>query len=486
MFEPTITTILNVVADPGTRGVLSVAFRQAGYAVAEAADVAQAVRLMEQIPALVILDHPANQAVLDIARLRDLAGESFIPVLQLNAATDGSAMASDLHLNEAVGADLVIASARVLLRAARAEGMFRRFLEAAPDALVLTNAASVIVQINAKGAALFGYEQQELVGRTIDILIPKRFATAHGKHYQAYFNAPRSRRMGNGSELHGQSKNGMEFPVDISLSPMSNESGALVIAAIRDVTVQRQLEHELRQRTIELEEADRHKDMFLLTLAHELRSPLASLVHVGPLLRGAGTNEAGLKIGAVVERQTAYMSRLIEDLVDISRVRSGKVVIHRQPTDFTEVVAGAIELIRPLMESRGHVVELNLPQESTWIEGDEVRLTQVVANLLTNAARYTHEGGHVRVGLATEGAVAVLRIHDDGVGLAPNMLTRVFGLFVRVEGDSDATSAGLGIGLDLVRRLIEMHGGTVVAESDGLGAGSEFIVRLPLTIAAVV
>jgi len=483
VFEPSITTVLTVVADPAARSELSTALRRAGFGVAEACTSTEALRLVELIPALIILDHPAGMTVAEIPRLRDLAGASSIPVLQLNASADHPATGADLQLTEAAGADLVVASARVLLRAARAERFFREFLEAAPDAMVLTNATGVIVELNAKVEALFGYGRDELLGRTIDALLPERFRTLHQNHYQAYFGAPRSRRMGNGLELYGQHKNGQEFPVDVSLSLLASESGNLVTAAVRDMTQQRRLESELRQRTRELEEADHHKDLFLLTLAHELRSPLAALVHVGPLLRLAGTNQTCLKAAAVVERQTAHMSRLIEDLVDISLVRSGKAVLHRQPTDLKAVVASAVELIRPIMVTRAQFFEQSLPREPVWIDGDETRLTQVVANLLTNAARYTPQAGRIGVALLTEGAVAVLRIHDNGIGLAANMLTRVFDLFTQVKDTSTAAGGGLGIGLHLVRRLVEMHGGTVIAQSDGLGKGSEFIVRIPVLTA---
>ena len=200
--------------------------------------------------------------------------------------------------------------------------------------------------------------------------------------------------------------------------------------------------------------------------------------------KGASTGRprtrARAKVAGVVKRQTASMSRLIEDLVDISLVRSGKLVLRRQPTDLTEVVAGVIELIRPLMESRRHVFEQSLPREPVWIDGDGTRLAQVVTNLLTNAVRYTPEGGHITLALASERAVAILRIHDNGIGLSAEMLTRIFDLFTQVKGAFGVASAGLGIGLDLVRRLVEMHDGTVIASSEGLGTGSEFVVRIPL------
>lgn len=480
MFESSCPTVLNVINDPAARSALSAALREAGFGVVEAHTGAEALRLAEHNPALIILDHLPDMTVAEVRRLRDLADTSSVPIMQLSASADHPAAGVDIHLAGPVGADLVVTSARVLLRATRAERVFRGFLEAAPDAIVLTDAAGAIVQVNAKVEELFGYGRDELLGQTIDVLIPKRYRVAHEAHYQAFFGVPSSRRMGNGIELFGQRKNGDEFPVDISLAPLSTESGNLVTAAIRDMTEQRRLESELRQRTRELEEADHNKDVFLLTLAHELRSPLAALVLVVPLLRAAATDKARAKVAGVVRRQTESMSRLIEDLVDISLVRSGKLVLRRQPTDLTEVVTGVIELIRSLMETRRHVLEQSLPREPVWIDGDGTRLAQVVTNLLTNAVRYTPEGGRITLALRTDRAVAVLRIRDNGIGLQAEMLTRVFDLFTQVKGASGVASAGLGIGLDLVRRLVEMHGGTVIASSEGLGTGSEFIVRIPL------
>ncbi len=479
MFESSSPKVLNVITEPAARGALSAALRQAGFCVLEAHTGAEALRLAEHVPALIILDRFPDMTAAEVRRLRDLADTSSVPIMQLSASAGHPASGADILLAGPV-ADLVAASARVLLRATRAEHVFRGFLEAAPDAIVLTDAAGVIVQVNAKVEELFGYGRDELLGQAIDVLIPKRYRVAHEAHYQAFFGVPSSRRMGNGIELFGQHKNGDEFPVDISLATLSTESGNLVTAAIRDMTEQRRLESELRQRTRELEQADHNKDVFLLTLAHELRSPLAALVLVVPLLRVAATDEARAKVAGVVKRQTASMSRLIEDLVDISLVRSGKLVLRRQPTDLTKVVAGVTELMRPLMETRRHAFEQSLPREPAWIDGDGTRLAQVITNLLTNAVRYTPEGGRITLALRTERTVAVLRIRDNGIGLQADMLTRVFELFTQVKGAFGVASAGLGIGLDLVRRLVEMHGGTVIASSEGLGTGSEFIVRIPL------
>lgn len=370
--------------------------------------------------------------------------------------------------------------AKALLRARQAERLFPGFLEAAPDAVALANAAGEIVQVNARTEELFGYRRDELLGRAVEVLIPERFRARHAEHYRSYFAAPRPRRMGSGIQLVGLRKNGAEFPIDVALSPLPTEAGFLVAAAIRDMTEYRRLEAELRRRTRDLEEADHRKDQFLTTLAHELRAPLAALSQVGQLLRLPAADDRREWAAGVVERQTGHMLRLVEDLLDVARVRRGKVTLRKEPTDLAGVAARAVEISWPLIEGRKHALQVTLPPRPVWVEGDGTRLTQVVANLLTNSAKYTPEGGRIGLTLATEGGDAVLRVHDNGIGIPADMLTGVFDLFTQVHGAGGAAAGGLGIGLALVRRLVDMHRGTVAAESGGPGLGSAFIVRIPL------
>ncbi len=375
---------------------------------------------------------------------------------------------------------VVVTSAKPLLRARQAELLFSGFLEAAPDAVALANAAGEIVQVNALVEVLFGYRRDELLGRAVEVLIPERFRARHAEHYRSYFAAPRPRRMGRGIQLVGLRKDGTEFPIDMALSPLPTEAGVLVAAAIRDMTEYRRLEAELQRRTRDLEEADLRKDQFLATLAHELRSPLAALSQVGQLLRLPAADVQREWAAEVVERQTGHMLRLVEDLLDVARVRRGKVTLRKEPTDLTGVAARAIEISQPLIEGRKHVLQVTLPPRPVWVEGDGTRLTQVVVNLLTNSAKYTPQGGRIGLTLAAEGGDAALRVRDNGIGIPADMLTRVFDLFTQVHIAGDGATGGLGIGLALVRRLVEMHSGTVAAESGGPGLGSEFIVRIPL------
>jgi signal transduction histidine kinase len=248
------------------------------------------------------------------------------------------------------------------------------------------------------------------------------------------------------------------------------------------MTDHRRLEEELRLRAADLEEADRRKDQFLAMLAHELRSPLAAIAQSAGVLRLPDASAAARDQAAVgVQRQTSHMLRLVEDLVDLARIRGGEVTLRMEPTNLTEVVCRAAEISRPLIEERKHALQVSLPPRPLMVRGDATRLVQVVANLLTNAARYTPKGGQIVASVARDGDVAVVRVKDNGIGIPKEMLMQVFDLFTRLGSGKKASSSGLGIGLALVRRLVAIHGGSVEALSEGEGQGAEFVVGLPLT-----
>jgi signal transduction histidine kinase len=231
-----------------------------------------------------------------------------------------------------------------------------------------------------------------------------------------------------------------------------------------------------------LREADRHKDEFLAVVGHELRNPLATISNAIQLvrLRSLADPELG-SATEVLEHQVQQMTRLIDDLVDVSRVRQGKIHLQSEVVDLRNVVALAVETSRPRIDARKHHLGLSLPDWATEVDGDLSRLTQVVSNLLNNSAKYTEEGGRIELSLEADGDQAILRVSDTGVGIAPAMLPTIFDLFTQVPGNEDRSEGGLGIGLSLVRNLIELHGGRVQARSAGLGHGSEFVVRLPLS-----
>ncbi|MDB5753347.1 MAG: domain S-box protein [Ramlibacter sp.] len=357
---------------------------------------------------------------------------------------------------------------------------FAGFLEAAPDAVVILDEDGLIVRVNGQTERLFGYLREELAGRRVEMLMPARFRHAHVGKRLAYAMEPVARSMGRGLELFGQRKDGSEFPIDVSLSALLPEAGPLVASTIRDMTAQRGLEADLRLRTLQLEQADLQKDQFLAALAHEFRSPLAVLTNLEAILRSAGVSpETQLRAVAALGRQTAHMTRLTEDLLDVSRVRRGEVTLRREAVDLRTVFLKAVELGQPIIQARKHRLEVAPFQQAIWVNGDGTRLVQVVANLLNNAAKYTPICGTIHLSAVREDHVAAIRVRDNGIGIPADMLARVFDLFVQVTRQGEGGAEGLGLGLTLVRRLVELHGGMVAAASEGLGKGSEFLVRLP-------
>jgi PAS domain S-box-containing protein len=231
----------------------------------------------------------------------------------------------------------------------------------------------------------------------------------------------------------------------------------------------------------EVRETDRRKDEFLAMLAHELRNPLAPIRSSLQILKMPRVDPVTAeRTREMMERQVHHLVRLVDDLLDVSRVMRGNVELRKQQVELATVIAGAVESTQALVEALGHELTIQLPTESLTVEADPIRLTQVFGNLLTNAAKYTDSNGRIALTAQREGDQAVVRLRDTGIGIAPDMLPRIFDLFVQAEHASTRTHGGLGIGLTLVKNLVEMHGGTIEAHSAGLGKGSEFVVRLPL------
>jgi CheY-like chemotaxis protein len=240
-----------------------------------------------------------------------------------------------------------------------------------------------------------------------------------------------------------------------------------------------------RMRAVEaLKDADRRKDEFLATLAHELRNPLAPIRNALTIMRLKGTADADLGAAReLMERQVAQLVRLVDDLLDVSRITLGKVELRRRRIDLREVASDAVATSKPALDDAGHHLSVRLAPEPLWVNGDAVRLTQVISNLLNNSARYTPRGGEVNLEVGREGPQALVSVRDNGIGIPPEMLARVFELFTQL-GQPGAAPGGIGIGLSLARSLTELHGGSIEAESGGPGRGSRFTVRLPLVPAA--
>jgi signal transduction histidine kinase/CheY-like chemotaxis protein len=269
---------------------------------------------------------------------------------------------------------------------------------------------------------------------------------------------------------------------------------ATLVSAARTALRARQRQYELRDQLADLmrneealRDADRRKDEFLAILAHELRNPLAPIrnaVHV--LKRKNPRDPTTRRATDMMERQVSNMVRLVDDLLEVSRISIGKIELRTQPVEVSAIVRDALETSRPLIEAAGHYLRLEFPPEPLVLEGDVVRLTQVVANLLNNAVKYSERGGRIWLAVRRDGDTAEVSVRDLGRGIPPDRLPQVFDLFMQVDQDPHQSHGGLGIGLTLVKRLVEMHGGTVEARSEGLGKGSEFVIRLPLSAAVPV
>jgi two-component system CheB/CheR fusion protein len=250
------------------------------------------------------------------------------------------------------------------------------------------------------------------------------------------------------------------------------ERAELILLAIEDVTERHAASDILRN-------DGRRKDEFLAMLAHELRTPLAPIAHAIHLLRLVDVDPKSAKLHSMIERQTQRLSRLVDDLLDLARIRRGQIELKRETVDLGVIITHAVDASRLRFEQQNHTLAVTLPEQPIYLEGDPVRLEQVVLNLLENSAKYTAPGGRISLRLEHRGGEAVMSVRDDGIGLAPEMLENVFDLFTQVDGSLARSGGGLGIGLNLVRRVLDLHGGRIEAHSEGLGKGTEFVVYLP-------
>jgi PAS domain S-box-containing protein len=246
-----------------------------------------------------------------------------------------------------------------------------------------------------------------------------------------------------------------------------------IVGICLDVTERRQAEETLK-------DVNRRKDEFLAMLAHELRNPLAPIRNAAQLLNVHSSGRPEIEWArAVIERQTKHLAQLVDGLLDVSRMVSGQITLKKKPVELSEVVNDAVETSRPLIRLRKHHLAVQLPEQQVLLEADMTRLSQVISNLLNNAAKYTDDGGQIRLDAAVDNGMVTIRVRDTGLGIEPQLLPHIFDLFTQAERTPDRSEGGLGIGLTLVKRLVELHGGTVEAHSEGLGSGAEFIVRVP-------
>ena len=281
----------------------------------------------------------------------------------------------------------------------------------------------------------------------------------------------------NGREIIIETPDGQRRTTLAYANPINDDGGNLLgaVNVLVDISDRKKAEEALK-------EADRSKNEFLATLAHELRNPLAPIRAAVKILqiKSKPTPESQLAL-EVIDRQTRQMTRLIDDLLDIARITSNKLELRKEPIELTDVLNAAVETSQPLIDQRGQKLIVKVPAESIQIDGDLVRLAQAISNLLNNAAKYTARGGRIRLTAARKGNEGVVKVRDTGMGISSEILPRIFEMFTQSERAANGSPGGLGVGLTLVKRLVEMHGGTITVHSGGPGKGSEFVVRVPIT-----
>jgi PAS domain S-box-containing protein len=359
------------------------------------------------------------------------------------------------------------------------EERFRLLVEGVLDyALFLLDADGIVVSWNAGAERITGYRANEIIGRHFSFFYPPdRFAAGWPAH-----ELRRARDTGRFEDEGWRvRKDGSMFWANTVITALHDDQGRLrgFAKVTRDLTQKRELDR-ARARGEALLELDRRKDELLALLSSELRSPLAPIVNAMQMLRlDSGDPMRTLAI-TMVERQVGHLSRLIDDLLDVSSIATGRIRLRRERVDARTLVSAAAESARPLMEERGHELVVAVPEEPVWLDVDRQRVGQVLASLLANAAKHSGESCHVAIALEPADQEAIVRVHDDGAGIPAPLLPLVFDPFTKGM-PSAQQEGGLGVGLTIARRLVELHGGTVDAHSAGRGKGSEFVVRLPLS-----
>jgi PAS domain S-box-containing protein len=490
MTNPTL--LLNVDDNDGARYAKTRILQSAGFEVLEAANGTDALALVKRGGiALVLLDVklPDINGIEVCRRIKADPDSAMVLVLQTSAALTGRADkirglegGADNYLAAPIEADELIANVNALLRMRQtqsalrdSEARFRQLTDNIEDVFWMFSVpARTLEYVSPAYAAIWGRSAESLErepGSWMDAVHPDDRAYVEGlwsgmqehPHYDAEFRI----LVADGSLRWVRDR---LFPVRDRRDEVYR-----VARVTSDITRRKEMESLLRA-------ADSNKNEFLATLAHELRNPLSPIRNAAALLgaSGAGAGERQARAREVITRQVDHLAHLVDDLLDVARISEGKIALRKEEVEIKGVIAQAIETAGPLITAREHRLEVIQPERHIWVEGDPVRLAQSMGNLLHNAAKFTPKGGHIKVEVQLDGDMVRITVQDNGIGIAEDNLPRIFGMFAQAAVPPDRAPEGLGIGLSLVSRLLEMHGGRLSAASPGIGMGSTFTVELPV------
>jgi len=379
------------------------------------------------------------------------------------------------------------------------ESRYRKLLHAAPDAILEVNEEGRILILNEAVERMFGYSRAELLGLSVDHLVPASMRSGHSQHRAAYAKRPNTRPMGTGLELQGQRKDGSLFPVEISLSPNWIEGSLHVIASVRDITERKAVENriqtlreqytaeltmkneQLEARNREVEQANRLKNEFLASMSHELRTPLHTIIGFSELLTEQLEGPLGEKqqrfVGHILQ-DARHLLELINEILDISKIESGRLELKRESFDFSQCVEEVLAGIRHQAATKNITLE-NKNRFQSSLYADRLRVKEILYNLLSNAVKFTPERGRVWVEGSSEGGTLRVSVCDTGIGIPEQEHPSIFEKFYQVGDASGGTREGTGLGLPITKHLVELHGGTISVESRP-GQGSSFRLTFPL------
>lgn len=374
------------------------------------------------------------------------------------------------------------------------ERRFRELLEAAPDSIIEVDSEGQVVLLNRATETLFGYNREELLGQSVELLVPESVRAAHARHREDYREHPLTRPMASGLELYGRRKDGSRFPVEISLSPVESDAGFRVTAIIRDITERKKAEEQLRRvreqymnelelQNRQIERANQLKSEFLASMSHELRTPLHTIIGFSELLGEQIEGSLNAKQQRFVDHihsDSLHLLELINDILDLSKVEAGRIELRAEPLDLGEVIEESIFSIRPMAENKSLAIRAHVAPMPA-IRADRVRIKQILVNLLSNAVKFTPAGGRIDVDAIMADGWAEISVADTGIGIPPQEHAAIFDIFHQAGATTKGVREGTGLGLAITKRLVEQHGGTIMVSSEP-GKGSRFTFTIPSAI----